>query len=191
METMQATEKRPTLEDVWAILNENARQMKVNEEKTNREMRKLSKIVGGLGNSIGELIETLIAARLWEKFSDFPYQFKRAYRRVQVFDDATNKELTDIDIMLTDTEWVMAVEVKRDLVLKDVERHIKRMKLISEHPPAEAKNKKLLGAMAGGTIDPDAFNAAYETGFFVLELKGESVELLAPPKGFKPKEWGL
>ena len=199
-----------TFEQVWVglqetrrIVEENARQqketdrlMKESQEKSDRRMKKLDeqlektdKIVGGLGNSIGGLVETLVAARLWEKFSAYPYGFKRAYRRVQVFDDVTNKELTDIDILLSDTEWVMAVEVKREVVLKDVERHIIRMGRILDYPPAEARGKKLLGAMAGGAVDPDALEFAYETGFFVLELKGESVELLTPPDGFSPKEW--
>ena len=83
----------------------------------------------------------------------------------------------------------MAVEVKRDMVMSDVEHHNERMKRILKYPPAEVKGKRLLGAMAGGTIDPDAFNLAYEAGFFVFELRGESVDLLTPPFGFKPREW--
>jgi hypothetical protein len=49
--------------------------------------------------------------------------------------------------------------------------------------------KKLLGAMVGGVVDPDVRSYAYESGFFVLELAGESVRLLEPPKDFHPQEW--
>ena len=192
-----------TFEQVWAALMEDRQQMQKMQEKTDREWRilwksqlrtdrqikKMSKNLGGLGDSIGGLIETLVAAKLWEKFSSYSYEFKRAYRRVQVFDDINNRELTDIDILLSDTKWAMAVEVKREVVLKDVERHIKRMNIISTHPPAEVKGKKLLGAMAGGTIESEASDLAYESGFFVLQLRGESVELVSPPEGFKPTEW--
>ena len=157
--------------------------------KTEKQLEKVMKQLGGLGNSIGELIETLIAARLWEKFSSYPYGFKRAYRRIPVFDDLTHRALTEIDILLYDTEWVMAVEVKHDVVEKDVEHHIKRMGRILEHPPPMIIGKKLLGAIAGGTVSPEAREFAYESGFFVLELKGESVALIPPPDGFSPKEW--
>jgi hypothetical protein len=177
-------------------MKETDRQMKESQAETDRllketqkEVKKITKLVGGLGNSIGGLVETLIAARLWEKFSSYPYGFKRAYRRVQVFDYQKNKELTDIDILLSDTEWVMAVEVKNEVTLKEVERHIKRMGLIRLYPPAEAKGKKLLGALAGGTIEPDALDFAHGSGFFLLELKGESVVLVKPPESFVPKEW--
>ena len=158
-------------------------------QKLEEQIEKTSKIVGGLGNSIGELIETLFAARLWEKFSSYNYNFKRVYQLMPVYETNSSRMLTDIDILLSDSEWAMAVEVKRRMVKEDVIDHIERMDRILKHPPAEVKGKKLLGAMAGGTINPDALKLAYETGFFVLELKGESIDLLTPPEGFKPTEW--
>jgi hypothetical protein len=43
--------------------------------------------------------------------------------------------------------------------------------------------------MAGGVVDPEVKNYAYKSGFFVLELAGESVHLVPPPEGFEPKKW--
>jgi hypothetical protein len=65
------------------------------------------------------------------------------------------------------------------------------MELIRQYPPAEIQinRKRLLGAMAGGAVDPDVGAYAYECGFFVLELAGEAVQLMPPPAGFTPKEW--
>jgi hypothetical protein len=84
----------------------------------------------------------------------------------------------------------MAVEVKRELNQKDeVDRHLERMRLIRQYPPEFVTNKQLLGAMAGGVVDPDIKDYAYRSGFFVLELAGESVQLIAPPEGFVPKKW--
>ncbi|MDR3161524.1 MAG: hypothetical protein LBU28_07925 [Spirochaetaceae bacterium] len=98
--------------------------------------------------------------------------------------------MTDIDILLSNTDTAMAVEVKRKLDSKEeVKDHLKRMELIRKHPPAEVAGKKLLGAMAGGVVDFDVRCYAYESGFFVLELTGEMVELLPPPEGFVPKQW--
>jgi hypothetical protein len=162
----------------------------VNEQinKTAKEVAKLSKNMGGLNRSMGELIETLIAARLWKKFSNYEYKLKRAYQRIPVYDE-NSVDRTDIDILLVDTEWAMAVEVKREADRKDVDHHIKRMGLILRYPPAEVRGKKLLGALAGGVVPPDVREYAYGAGFFVLELRGESVRLAPPPKGFLPKQW--
>jgi hypothetical protein len=177
---------------VWAALMEtraNIDRMSEKVDKAAEEVAKLSKNVGGLNRSMGELIETLIAARLWEKFSDYPYNLKRAYQRIPLYDE-NNFKKTDIDILLSDTEWTMAIEVKRELNRKDeVDAHVKRMELIRKYPPAETVGKKLLGAMAGGVVDPDVRDYAHKSGFFVLELAGESVNLLQPPDGFEPYEW--
>jgi hypothetical protein len=48
---------------------------------------------------------------------------------------------------------------------------------------------KLLGAIAGGFVSPDARECAHNAGFFVLELTGETVKLVKPPKDFVAKEW--
>jgi len=152
-----------TLDEIWEILTEEAEYI------------------------FEEMIETLVAARLWEKFADFPYGFERAYRRVQVFNGS--EELTDIDILLSNGEWVMAVEVKREVHAADVERHVWRMGKIREFPPAETRNKKLLGAIAGAVVDPDVRNMAHENGFFVIELTGDTAALAPRPQGFRPREW--
>ena len=145
-------------------------------------------IVGGRGHSMGELVETRIAARLWEKFDAYGYSFKRAYQRVPLFNERSQIQ-TDIDILLSNGEYVMAVEVKHKLGKKDdVDHHLKRMELILKYPPAECKGKILLGAMAGGTVDTDIQRYAQDAGFFVLELTGESVRLVEAPKEFEPRQ---
>jgi hypothetical protein len=197
MATTETIGEGLTFEKVWAALMENREQMKETDKRIDRnaqEMEKLKKTVervtanvGGLNRSLGELIETLIAARLWEKFPD--YNLKRAYQRVPIFDE-NNRAMTDIDILLSNTDTVMAVEVKRQLDDKrDVDDHLKRMERIRKYPPAEVVGKKMVGAMAGGVVDDDTRRYAYESGFFVLELTGDTVQLIPPPDGFVPKKW--
>jgi hypothetical protein len=176
-------------------MKETDRQMKATERflkerfaETDRIIKDLGKNVGGLNRSLGELIETLIAARLWEKFPQ--YGFVRAYRRLPIHDE-TNRLRTDIDILLFNSDKVMAVEVKHELNKdRDVEEHLKRMELIRSYPPfMELGTKQLLGAMAGGVVNADTARYAYEAGFYVLELTGETVSLIPPPAGFEPGAW--
>ena len=201
-----------SFEKVWAMFQESGKRMEEENrrareqkrlddlewEKTKRELSEslketqrvvaeLSKNVGGLNRSMGELIETLIAARLWEKFSGYPYNLQRAYQRIPIYDEK-NYARTDIDILLVDTEWAMAVEVKRELREDDIDYHTKRMELIVRYPPAEIKGKKLLGAIAAGVVPPAVRDLAHSKGYFVLELTGESVALAPPPEGFSPME---
>jgi hypothetical protein len=197
MEALMATATQQpqmglTFEHVWAALMENREQlnkMAANVDKMSAKVDRVSENIGGVNQSMGELIETLIAAKLWEKFDAYPYNFQRAYRRVELFDD-TNRKRTDIDILLTNGEYAMAVEVKRHLDAKDdVDRHLKRMELIRQYPPDQCGGKTLLGAMAGGSVDTDVLDYAYSAGLFVLELSGDSVRLVKPPIGFTPQKW--
>lgn len=187
-----------TFEDVWAALlktdkqiAEMGKRMDATDKKweeSNRRWEESNRKWGELSNSIGDLTEALIASRLWEKFEGYPYNFKRAYLDVQIFDDE-NEQVGEIDILLSNTKWVMPVEVKRKLKVGDIEHHRKRMELMQKYPPAEAKGKKMLGAVAGGFVSKESRNAAFAAGFFVIELTGENVALCPPPAGFKPKEW--
>lgn len=201
--------KTLSFEKVWAALmetdkkfqemvessKESSRETDRKFQETDRKFRETEKLldrmgvnVGGLNRSIGELVETLVAARLWEKFPE--YGLQRAYQRIPIYDDK-NVIKTDIDILLLDTAMCMAVEVKRELNRKDeVDQHLKRMSLIRQYPPfLITPDKQLLGAMAGGVVDPDTKDYAYRAGFFVLELAGESVQLITPPEGFEPGKW--
>jgi len=199
MTVQEAMEWGKTLDftTVWATLTKLGEKIDKTTENINNIGNKVDKMaervdrvtenVGGLNRSVGELIETLIAARLWEKFPE--YDLKRAYQRLPIFDEK-NAQKTDIDILLVNTVMCMAVEVKRELDrMKDVDEHLKRMQLIRQYPPDQIGSKQLFGAMAGGVVDPDVKNYAYESGFFVLELTGESVHLVPPPEDFEPKKW--
>jgi len=158
-----------------------------NIDKMGKKFDSVCENVGGLNRSLGELIEILIAARLWEKFPE--YGLKRAYQQIPIYDE-TNNMKTDIDILLVNTIMCMAVEVKRKLDdTDDVDHHIRRMQLIRKYPPEQIGSKQLVAAMAGGVVDPDVKDYAYQSGFYVLELTGESVHLIPPPENFKPKNW--
>ena len=152
-------------------------------------VKELTKNVGGLNGSMGELIETLFAPHLGEKFDRWNYGLKRSFKRVPIYDD-TSRLRSDIDILLSNTTVCMAVEVKRWLEKKEhVDEHIKRMELIHKYPPAEVRGKTLLGAIVGAVVTPEARKYAEKNGFFVLELTGEDIRLLDPPEDFQPKEW--
>ncbi|GHT49379.1 hypothetical protein FACS1894102_4000 [Spirochaetia bacterium] len=189
--TQKETDKqlKETSERIEKTQKETSEQIKKTQKETDKQVKRMSRNLGGIGDSLGQLVETLIAAKLWEKFDAYPYNLKRAYQRVPLFDE-NNTVLTDIDILLSNGEYVMAVEVKQRFHrLDDVERHIKRVELMKKYPPAECKGKKMLGAIAGGTVESDAKKCAHDAGLFVLELKGESVHLVEAPKDFTPRQW--
>ncbi|MHC6202347.1 hypothetical protein ACYULU_04040 [Breznakiellaceae bacterium SP9] len=157
-------------------------------ESLTENVNRVNKNVGGANNSIGRLTEVLFAAGLWKKFSQYPYQFKDMDYDVPIYDEKREKK-TQIDIMLLNGEYVMAVEAKRVLKIGDIDEHLKRMERLIKYPLNYTAGKKHLGAMAAGTAEPGAIEYAHAQGFFVLELTGDSAALVTPPEGFKPRQW--
>jgi hypothetical protein len=185
-ETMDkgAAETKALVDETTANVNRMSARVDAMMEKFDR----VSSNVGGLNRSVGELMEVLIAARLWEKFDVYGYNLRRAYPRVIIYDD-NNRMRTDIDVLLSNTQWCMVVEVKRWAKKKAVDELIQRMNLVHHYPPAETRGKRILGALAGGVVFDDAREYAFENGLYVVELTGESTAVLKPPAGFKAKEW--
>jgi len=194
MTAQEAAEWGKTLDfpTVWAALMEDrkrAEKLWESIKELRDSQKETSQQMGGLHNSMGDLIETLFAPHLGEKFDAYNYNLKRIFRRVPIYDD-NSRLRSDIDILLSNSTVCMAVEIKRWLERTDhVDDHIKRMQLIRQYPPAEVKGKKLLGAIVGAVVTPEAREYAEQNGFFVLELTGEDVHLLESPNDFQPKEW--
>jgi len=194
MTAEEAAEWGKTLDfpTVWAAIIEDrkkAEELYKSIKELRESQKRADQQLGGLHNSMGDLIETLFTPHLCEKFDDYHYNLKQMRRRVPIYDD-NNRLRSDIDILLSNTDVCMAVEVKRWLENKaDVDEHIKRMQLIRQYPPIEVTGKKLLSAIVGAVVTPEAWEYAEQNGFFVLELTGQDVRLLDPPENFQPKEW--
>jgi hypothetical protein len=157
-------------------------------KKTEETIRELSRRIGGLNGSMGQLVEDILAARLHEKFKGFPYEFTGAYRNLPIFNE-NHKVIGEVDCLLVGAEYMMAVEIKRHIKKEDVDHHIRRIELIRNYLPFVRGGDRLLGALGAPSADGEVRDYAYGAGFFVLELTGDSVGLAEIPPGFKPREW--
>jgi hypothetical protein len=172
------------MDEAAAIVAETSKEV----ARMSKKVDKVTENVGGLNRSMGELIESLMTSRLWEKFDRYGHHLVRAYTHVPLYNEK-NETLSDIDLLLSNTDECMAVEIKREAKTDDIDHHSRRMQLIEKYPPAEAKGKKIYSAIAGAVVQPDVRDYAYEKGMYVLEMNGEHVSLLEPPEGFKANVW--
>ena len=200
---MEETDRR--MEETERLMEENARQQKETDrrmketdrrmketdrrmERTDKKIEKLTEDIGGLRNSIGYLVESFFNARMWELLKDYPYGFKRSYRRVKIYDN-DDKDLGDIDILLSNSEWVMVIEVKSFAMEKDLKKHLDQLELIRRYPPAEVKGKKIISGFAAVSYDNDLCQDIHAAGLFVFTINNDLGKLLPPPEGFKAAVW--
>jgi hypothetical protein len=167
------------------------RQMKEQREATERQMKEqretTNKMLGELGHRFGEIVEHLIAPNLIEKFNALKFDFRIASPNRKYYDEH-HQELAEVDILLENTNIVMAVEVKSKLLASHVQDHIERMAVLRAYADEHDDRRVWLGAVGGALLATDTRKAALKAGFYLIEQSGDTVKISVPP-GFKPKEW--
>jgi hypothetical protein len=171
-------------------MKETDQQMKETDQQmkeTDRRMKETSRLIGNLGNRLGEVIEQIMSPKLHEKFEELGLCFTRASRYHEIKDPSKNR-LAEIDVLLENGEYAMAVEVKTHLTTEDVKDHVKRLEILREVADEHNDTRKYLGAVAGAVVDQVVSFYARKIGFYVIIPSGEAVDIEVPA-GFKPRVW--
>jgi hypothetical protein len=96
--------------------------------------------------------------------------------------------LAEVDALLENGKFVIAVEAKTEMKQKDVNDHIKRLNVLRKLP--RFKGKKIYGALATAIANKKPVNYALEQGFYVLQQPDVmGVKILDFPKGHSAKAW--
>jgi ATPase subunit of ABC transporter with duplicated ATPase domains len=151
------------------------------------EVDKTTKNINGLSASVGELMQKMVATRLWDKFRELGYEFSQGSECRKFIRE--KRVLAEADVFLENGIYAMAVEVKTKLEVSDVDDHLERMDIISKFMRERGDRRELLGAVAGGIVSESALNYAQKKGFFVIAQNGEAVEIAESPGNFKPRIW--
>jgi hypothetical protein len=172
----------PVPEDIWVLFRETGRRM----QETDNEIKELKKQIGKLGNRFGELVEHLVAPNIAEKFNALGYHFE-GYASDTWFKE-NGRVIAEIDILLENSDFIVAVEVKSKPLADDVKEHITRLENLRRYKDRHHDSRKIHGAIAGAIMPAGVREYARRTGFYVIEQTGDTVSIEIP-EGFKPREW--
>jgi hypothetical protein len=165
----------PVPEDIWALVRE-----------TDSQIKELKKQIGKLGNRFGELAEHLVAPNIAEKFNALGYHFEGYASDTWFKEDG--RVIAEIDILLENSDFIVAVEVKSKPLTDDVKDHIPRLENLRRYKDRHNDSRKIHGAIAGAIMSAGVKEYARKTGFYVIEQTGDTVSIEIP-EGFKPREW--
>jgi predicted phage tail protein len=192
-EAQRETDKK--FQETAEQMQETDRQMQESKAEHDRmiaemreEMKELSKNVGGLNGSLGDMAEGLMASDLYEHFAAQGLEFDSSFQNYVLKDKKTKLPLAEVDMLLVNGTIALAVEAKTTMTRGDVAKHEKRLEILRSVPNSLFANRKLYGAMAAVKTSRKAREHAIEKGFFVIELSGGTVRINMP-EGFKPKTW--
>jgi len=112
-------------------------------------------------------------------FKERGIEVEKVFQRVKA-----HKDGKEIEIDILNKEYAILIEAKSSLSISNVNEHIERLKAFKIFFP-EYSDRKVVGAVAGITIEEDADKYAYRHGLFVIGQSGETVRILND-KQFRP-----
>ncbi len=177
---MAQQESSREVQEIWGLFRRVAEQQEVNAKK----IEQLSDTVNALTGKWGKFVEGLVVPGAVRIFKERGIDVERTSIRNKV---RRNGEEMEIDVLLENEEYIVAIEVKSTLKVEDVNEHIEKLRRFREFFP-RFKEQKLIGAVAGIVIEEEADKYAYRRGLFVIGQTGETVNILNDEK-FKPKLW--
>jgi len=155
-------------------------------KETDRKIKEIGNRLGDFTNSFGNVIEHLVSPDLQEKFKKLGYDFQEASTRHKII-DKKNDIRFEIDVFLQNGDTAMLVEIKSDLSISDMNRHITRLEKMRKYADLRGDKRRFLGAIAGIVIGENERGYALSQGLFLVEPSGEDYEITPPPG--KPREW--
>ena len=171
-----------TFEKVWATIES----LSLQQIETDRIIKEVGKRLGDFTNNFGDIVEHMIAPGLQEKFFELGFDFQEVSTKHKVR-DKKNDIRFQIDVYLQNGDAAMLVEIKADLTISDINKHIIRLEKMRKYADLRGDKRYFLGAVAGIVVEDDEREYALSNGFFLIEPSGENFNISIPYD--KPKKW--
>jgi len=192
-----------TLEEVWRLFKESDRKWKEMNEESNREwkeiqqeiressretdkkIKEVSIAIGNLGNRLGEFVEEMVKPSALKLFQQRGIKVEEIHQNIE--NSRIEKKHIEIDLLLVNSDDVVAIEVKSKPTISEVKEFInklKEFKIFFIH----YKKLNIYGAIAGMVVPKNVREYAIKNGLFVIVPEGETMAI-ANHTDFKPKAW--
>ncbi len=178
-------------EETERLFEESERRFRETEEilrkerqETDRQIKEVNKQIGNLGGKWGRFVENMVAPACETLFLNRGIPVHQVSQRVK---KRVGQKTLEIDVLVTNENHVLVVEVKSSLGVDNVKELMDDLKEFRQFFP-EYNQKQLYGAVAGIEMEEGADKYAYRQGLFVLVQTGENVSILNDEQ-FKPKAW--
>jgi hypothetical protein len=147
--------------------------------------KNLNKIVGDLGNRLGEFVEHMVKPGAVRLFREWGLDVHQVFS--EAFADREGESI-EVDLVVVIAGSVVAIECKSKLTESDVKEHVKRLGKFKRMFP-QWTNHKLYGAVATMVLSDSVAQYAEKQGIFIIAQTGETVTI-SNAKGFTPRSFG-
>ncbi len=166
-----------------------AKQIAESDAEFKQQMREINRKIADLTDTIGEAAEMQVKENVIVLFRSRNIILNEIFpRAIKENEDGT--KLYEIDLLVVNSIYAVAVEVKNTLRQRDIDEHLKQIAKIQEKPMSCVKGKTLIGAVAGMIIRKEVENYAVKKGLFVIKPKNDTIDFVNS-LDFKFKEWKI
>ncbi len=153
-------------------------------EKMSQEVKRVSQQVGAITGKWGAFVENMVAPACETLFLNRGIPVHQVSQRVK---RRLGGDTLEIDVLVTNENHVLIVEVKSTLKVQDINDFMEDLSQFKQFFP-EYSHKQLYGAVAGIDIEDGADKYATRQGLFVLIQSGETMTIFNKAQ-FEPKIW--
>lgn len=166
------------------LLQETDQEFRESSREFDRRMKLLDKNLGKIGNRLGQFVEEMIQPAIIRLFQARGVEVRETMRNLAA---RRGDLVAEVDLFAIDTWEAVAVEVKSDLTLGDVDRHLQRLGRFKQLFLHYAQ-LRIYGAVAGMVVSAEVARYAESQGLFVLQPSGEHIIMSNAPE-FTPRSW--
>ena len=181
---LERKQEQEAFEERQRIAAQEMAELRASLAKTEKLVEQTNKQVGGLTSRWAEFVENMIKPAAARIFKEQGIDVHHTALRVDAQDE---KGSIEIDILVENTNEVVAIEVKSHLEVRDVKRFLKVLGRFKEAFP-RYQDYKLYGAVAGIKIDEKANEYATQEGLYLIQPAGDSV-IIANSENLKRRVW--
>lgn len=162
----------------------------VAQKETDRQIKTLFSRVGGLRNSIGEVVEMVLLPGIKAKMNELQHKFYMSSPRKEFY-RPDGSRLTEVDLFLENCDEVMVVEAKTNFRTDDVDCLINRLKTLRDNQAITGvSGKTMYAAAAGMDIDTDARPKILENGIYLVKIDEDNDRIeVTKPTGGTARAW--
>ena len=152
-------------------LKQSGLRLEASQEKSDRRLDKLGKLVGNISNNQGDIAEEYFVNSLEDKLKIGEINFDYLIQNFKA--KKSHKILAEYDILLVNGKSVAIIEVKYKVHPNDLKQLPKKIESLKKLQQYEGYN--IYAGIAGFYIPNEVISQAKEEGFFVLQRKGDVV----------------
>ena len=180
---MEAQTIEQGFQKVWEMFQETDRRFKETDKKFDKYFHKVKE----LDRNWGKLVEALVKPSVAAQFR------KRGIAVIgsgQQVERMLGADTIEIDILLSDGDSLIVVEVKTTLRIENVDEHLQHHLRPFKRFFPEYQDKKIYGAVAYIHVEENADRYAYKKGLFVLTFTTGDLVTILNDDNFRPQNFG-